>query len=224
MNFVSAIISAYKELGLHSFIQTIRFNVHYFGKKNGLKLPVFIYDRVYFKQRLGNVELQSFETGNVKIGKCIVGVYDKANTEIQFNDSCSVYLGKNVIIGSGCRVSASGRVKIFENVCITAETMFICNKSIEIGKNSLISWNVQIMDTDIHKIYNDNKQTNPDSPISIGERVWINSGCVILKGTRIADKCVVGANSLLNKEYSESNSLIVGNPAKCVRNQIEWER
>ena len=108
MSFISAIKTAYKELGFHSLIQTIRFNIHYFGKTKGLKLPVFIYDRVYFKQRLGNVELQSFETGNVKIGKCIVGVYDKANTEIQFNDSCSVYLGKNVIIGSGCRVSASG--------------------------------------------------------------------------------------------------------------------
>lgn len=224
MSFVSVIKTAYKELGFHSLIQTIRFNIHYFGKTNGLKLPVFIYDNVYFKQRLGKVELQSYETGNVKIGKCIVGVYATASTEIQFNDTCSVYFGKNVIIGSGCRISAHGGVKIFENVCITANSMLICNKNIEIGKDSLVSWNVQIMDTDIHKIYYDNQQNNPDSPILIGEKVWINSGCVILKGTRIADKCVVGANSILNKEYTESNCLIVGNPAKCVRNQIEWNR
>lgn len=109
-------------------------------------------------------------------------------------------------------------------MCVTANSMLICNKNIEIGKDSLISWNVQIMDTDIHKIYYDNQQTNPDSPILIGEKVWINSGCVILKGTRIADECVVGANSILNKEYTKPNCLIVGNPAKCVRNQIEWNR
>ena len=100
MNFWSVIRNAYKELGFLPLIQTIRFNVHYFGKKNGLLLPVFIYDNVYFKQRLGVITLCSYETGNVKIGKCIVGVFSTANTEIQFSDGAEIIFGRNVIIGS----------------------------------------------------------------------------------------------------------------------------
>jgi len=224
MTFISTIRLAFKELGARSLIQTVRFNVHYFGRKLGLQLPVFVYNNVYFKQRLGNVELQSFETGNVKIGKCIIGVYNKENTEIQFNDGCSVYFGRNVTIGSGCKISVQGQMQIFDNVCITGKSMIVCSKNIEIGANSLISWNVQIMDTDLHKLFIEGTRTNYNRPVLVGENVWINSGCIILKGTTIANNSVVGANSLLNKKYEAPNCLIIGNPAQCVRQNIKWER
>ena len=226
MSFISVFQKAYKELGLHSLIRTVRFNVHYFGKKNGLQLPVFIYDNVFFKQRLGKITLHSYETGGIKIGKCIVGVFSTANTEIQFSDSSEIHFGENVIIGSGCKivVNSMGKIQIFDNVCITGNTMIICSKHIEIKKDCLLSWNVQIMDTDIHKLYDGEVQTNSDREVLIGESAWINSGCCILKGSVVANNCVVGANSLLNKRYEEPNCLIVGNPARNVKKNIKWER
>ena len=80
------------------------------------------------------------------------------------------------------------------------------------------------MDTDIHKLFNGNEQTNSDREVLIRESVWINSGCCILKGSVVANNCVIGANSLLNKRFDEPNSLIAGNPARCVKKNIKWKR
>lgn len=215
---------AYKELGGSALLKTLRFNIHYFGFKRGLQLPVFIYESVYFKQRLGSVKLSSFKIGNVKIGKNIVGVFEKMPTVIQFNDGCNIEFGDGVIIGSGCKVSASGGVKLGDNVCITGKSMIIANQSVTIQENSLISWNVQIMDTDLHKLYVDEKYVNGNKSVIVGKNVWVNSHCTILKGTVIADNCVVGANSLINSQFEKQNCLIVGNPAKVVRENIIWKR
>lgn len=108
MNLPHILMLAYKELGGSALLKTLRFNIHYFGFKRGLQLPVFIYESVYFKQRLGQIEVSSFETGNVKIGKCIVGLFEKEVTAIQFNDGCNIEFGEGVIIGSGCKISAQG--------------------------------------------------------------------------------------------------------------------
>lgn len=102
--------------------------------------------------------------------------------------------------------------------------MIICNKRIDILDSSLISWNVQIMDTDIHRVYDGEKQSNIEKSVTIGQNVWINSGCILLKGSIVADNCVIGANSLINSQFEKQNCLIVGNPAKVVRENIIWKR
>jgi len=91
-------------------------------------------------------------------------------------------------------------------------------KYISIGNNTLIASGTNIIDSNGHtlKQYNGKRMKDIPKPISIGDNVWIGLNCVILKGTIIGDNCVIGANSVV-KGVFEKNSLIIGNPAKKLK-------
>ncbi len=44
----------------------------------------------------------------------------------------------------------------------------------------------------------------------------------ILKRTNLPDGTIVAANSLINKEFSEQNTLIGGVPAKVLKSNVKW--
>jgi acetyltransferase-like isoleucine patch superfamily enzyme len=81
------------------------------------------------------------------------------------------------------------------------------------------------MDTDFHKIKDvNNKIVNEPQEIIIGEHVWIGCRCLILKGSKIKKGTIIGANASIIGELEYENSIYVGNPAKCIRRNITWEK
>lgn len=46
---------------------------------------------------------------------------------------------------------------------------------------------------------------------------------MLLPGCNVEDGCVIGVSSLVNKHVPK-NSTCAGNPAKVLRNNIEWFR
>ena len=53
---------------------------------------------------------------------------------------------------------------------------------------------------------------------SVGDRVLVGMGSIIMDGTVVGDDCLIAAGSLLPKGKTfEAGSLIMGNPAKAVR-------
>ncbi|MDB5103086.1 MAG: gamma carbonic anhydrase family protein [Fibrobacteres bacterium] len=53
---------------------------------------------------------------------------------------------------------------------------------------------------------------------SIGDRVLVGMGSIIMDGTRVGEDCLIAAGSLLPKGKSfEAGSLIMGNPARVTR-------
>lgn len=48
---------------------------------------------------------------------------------------------------------------------------------------------------------------------TIGDRVDIGAGAVIIGGISVANDCVIGANAVVNKDFLETGSLIIGVPA-----------
>jgi serine O-acetyltransferase len=57
-----------------------------------------------------------------------------------------------------------------------------------------------------------------DSPV-IGNNVFIGTGATLIGKISIADGIAIGANSLVNKSFSESNITIAGCPAEKISNQ-----
>lgn len=55
------------------------------------------------------------------------------------------------------------------------------------------------------------------SPVTIGQYCFVGAGVVILPGTSLPHFSVLGANSLLNKEYTEPYQLYAGNPARAIK-------
>lgn len=47
----------------------------------------------------------------------------------------------------------------------------------------------------------------------LGDRVDVGAGAVVIGGICVADDCKIGANAVVNKDFAEAGSLIVGVPA-----------
>lgn len=103
---------------------------------------------------------------------------------------------------------------------ITCNTRIMVEKSVEIGYDCIIAWDVFITDSDWHDI----KGSERIRPVFIGDNVWIGHGASVLKGAVIPSGCIVGAKSLVSKGSFPENSLICGIPVAIRRTEVEWSR
>ena len=82
------------------------------------------------------------------------------------------------------------------------------------------------MDTDWHSIQN--TQSGEVYPcteeIVIGSNAWICTKSIVLKGCIIPDGCIVGANTLCTKKFTEENTIIAGNPANVRKKNVTLYR
>ena len=60
------------------------------------------------------------------------------------------------------------------------------------------------------------KQTKVDSPIIIGNNVWIGANVTILKGVKVGDNSIIGAGSVGIKNIPK-NCIVAGNPTKIIK-------
>ena len=70
-------------------------------------------------------------------------------------------------------------------------------------------------------------QSLTTKPIKIGNNCWIGEKAVILPGTTLGEKCIVGAGGVVTKSFP-SYSMVAGNPAKIIKTYNfgthKWER
>lgn len=129
-----------------------------------------------------------------------------------------------MLFGPGTRVVVypNANLTIGGGFCTSALTNIICQGTISIGHNFLSSWNTYIMDTDLHGIIDleTGKTGNYVKPISIGNDVWIGMNSSILKGSTIPNGCIVAASSVVSRQFKITNTIIAGNPAVVVKNNI----
>jgi acetyltransferase-like isoleucine patch superfamily enzyme len=135
------------------------------------------------------------------------------------------YLGTSgwVILGPGVqtRVGSNARMSIGEGTYINANTKIHCEEHIEIGHDCAISYDVFIMDNDSHALYVGGKERPSTLPVHIGNRVWIGTRAMILKGVTIGDGAIVAAGSIVSKDVPPK-TMVAGVPAKIVRDDVEW--
>jgi acetyltransferase-like isoleucine patch superfamily enzyme len=59
-------------------------------------------------------------------------------------------------------------------------------------------------------------------PIRIGDHVWIGMGVTIVGGVTVGDGAVVAAGSVVSADVPE-RSIVAGNPARVVRENVSWQ-
>ncbi len=89
----------------------------------------------------------------------------------------------------------------------------VVHEASKVGENCRIFHNVTIGTGLLGHMFAPN-----DSP-SIGNNVFIGAGAVIVGAIAIADGIAIGANSYVDKSFSEPNITIAGCPAKKVSNR-----
>lgn len=111
-------------------------------------------------------------------------------------------------------------ITIPKNVCEEGLTLYhygsiVLNGSCRIGRNCCIMNNVNI-----------GANGGSNKAPTIGNNVYIGPGAVIYGDIYIADGCYIGANAVVNKSFLEPNTVIVGAPAKSIKQEMMcwWEK
>lgn len=97
--------------------------------------------------------------------------------------------------------------------------------SVQIGKDCMLSANVDIFQSATHPIFDKENglRMNPSKNIVIGNHVWIGKRAALMTGFAIGDESVVGYGSVSSGRFG-SNVTIAGSPAQVVRENVEWRR
>ncbi len=152
-------------------------------------------------------------------------------TRIFLRRGSKLRIGPNSLIYRGCylRLWAGTSLDIGCNVVVANDTIINSRSGLTIGHGSMIGQRVLIMDYDGHPVFKKDgtllveRYGGDVQKISIGKGVWIGTGAMILKGASIGDGAIVGAGSVVTG-HVPPNSIVAGNPAKVVREDITWTK
>jgi len=160
--------------------------------------------------------------GELRIGISYVGYMHKSDRTYLNIKGKAVFEGE-YSIGRGCRifVDKNAVLRIGKGGFINANSLINIVHGLSIGEMCVISWNVQFLDEDYHRLEYEGRQTK-DKKIIVGNHVWIGCSTYIYKGSVIPDGCVVAANSVIRGVFTEKNAIIAGNPAKVIKSGISW--
>lgn len=206
--------------------KTIYFNFKYLPLKQAIKLPIWLFN-VRLEKLKGTVIIDSKKTysGMIRLG-CISNTLYDCNHKLVWENRGEVVFNGSCIIGHGSGISTgkNGLIIFGNNFLATTTVKIISYISIVFGENVRVAWESIIMDTDFHETIDisTNERSNPKSPIKIGDNNWIGIRTSILKGTITPDFTIIGACSVLNKQYNTPEySIIAGKPPKVAKNNVK---
>lgn len=122
------------------------------------------------------------------------------------DNSIKLIIGKNCKLGDNVHIVANEKVIIGDN-CLMASKIFISDTSHGEYSNKIIYSSPDIP-PDERPFY--------VKPVVIGNNVWIGENVCILLGVTIGNGCIIGANSVVNRDIPD-NCIVAGVPAKIIK-------
>jgi acetyltransferase-like isoleucine patch superfamily enzyme len=142
-----------------------------------------------------------------------------------------VEFGEGVVVRSftnlyGCRIGDHSHIGTFVEIqagavvgrrCKVQSHTFICD-GVHIGDGTFVGHGVMFVNDKSPRVLNNNGEPQSDDdwemlPVSVGKRVAIGSGAVILGGVRLGDDAIVGAGAVVSRDVAEGTT-VRGVPAR----------
>ena len=118
-------------------------------------------------------------------------------------------------------VGPGATLKLGRNARIGIRNIINLESGLEVGDGTGFSWDVQVMDTDLHELDLVDGTHVRTKPIVIGKHVLVGARAMILKGVTIGDGAVIGAGSVVTRDVP-AGTIVAGNPAKPVGKLTDW--
>jgi acetyltransferase-like isoleucine patch superfamily enzyme len=151
--------------------------------------------------------------------------FTPAPTSMHLGKGAEVVVSGTAQILRGCRVFVNdgGRLSLGSRTYVNDCSTLTCFDELSIGSGCSISWSTNILDTNIHEIIVEGAPRARSAPVHIEDGVWIGTGATILPGVTIGRGAIVAAGSVVTGDVPPG-ALAAGNPAKVVRDEVEWEQ
>ena len=117
------------------------------------------------------------------------------HTELKIKNGKAHFGKEQITRGMAVFRVEGGELTIGDKCFFNQNVSITCKKKIVIGDRCQIANNVVIVDHD--HAGSENWGSYVETPVVIGNDVWIGAGAVILRGTTIGDKAVIGAGSIV---------------------------
>lgn len=137
-------------------------------------------------------------------------LFKKVGERVFMEPNFTCEFGKNITLGNDLYINFG---------C----TLLDCGQ-ITIGNNTLLGPNVSMYSAN-HPLDAQERIEGAliPEPITIGNRVWIGGGSIILSGVTIGDDTVIGAGSVVTRNIP-SGVVAAGNPCKVIRKITEKDK
>jgi acetyltransferase-like isoleucine patch superfamily enzyme len=138
-------------------------------------------------------------------------------------DRGTLEIGPHAWVQSDLLVRFGGHMKIGAYAGISYGGDIRCEEQVTIGDYAMISYEVCIYDTNTHStdwrkrraVIERMRQSGtgevekPDTrPVHVGDDVWIGRGAVVLKGSRLGDRSIVGIRTVVSGVYPADTTLV----------------
>ncbi len=131
-------------------------------------------------------------------------------------------IGANTLLEPGVWITAPApaRIRIGAGTFLNLGVMVAAMELVEIGDHCMFANGCFITD-------GDHRFDDPDRPITwqgfrskgptrIGDNVWCGANVVVTSGVTVGERCVIGANSVVNSDLPPY-SIAVGAPARVIK-------
>lgn len=163
----------------------------------------------------------------IRIGYQAVGIFDHRRSKSIWDVEGNIVFKGKAFIGHGSKISVGKNAAIIfgNNFAVTAEMSIVASeKKIEFGDNCLLSWDILLLDSDFHKVFDKNeKLANLPKDILIRHNVWIGCRTTILKGRVIPNGVVIVSNYLVLGVMAEGKCIYGRIPLKLLKSDIRWK-
>lgn len=123
-----------------------------------------------------------------------------------FVENCHFYSGVRMELGK------NATLRIGNGTYLNRNTVVIANKLVDIGRDCRISWDVVIMDSDLHALPG---EEFAHKPVVIEDNVWVGCRCIILKGVRVGTGAIIAAGAVVTKDVP-AHTVVGGVPARVI--------